>query len=157
MEREDTMKRAWTRSSRGAGSLARFSLIACGLFAVCACSGEEPPSEQQLPATERAQKAALEGQGDDKEEASDEAGRPSGRSGTGLVACDLYLETFEDSLRCPQIPEALRATTQRVVDETRSSWEHLIKTGGAEAEIERACEEATEGLREGAAAFGCTI
>src|SRR5690606_40047475 len=44
MEREDTMKRAWTRSSRGAGSLARFSLIACGLFAVCACSGEDRKS-----------------------------------------------------------------------------------------------------------------
>ena len=77
---------------------------------------------------------------------------------TGLAECDAYIAAVEKFVTCDTVPQASRDATKQGLDGMKAAWGD---TAGMPEEAKKAandsCKQATDALKQGASAMGCTM
>lgn len=99
-------------------------------------TGDQKPAENAKPA-------------DDK---------PAAAASTGLPECDAYAAAVESFVKCDKIPQAARDNAKQGLDAMKSAWTNMDGVpDDVKQQTNDMCKQAVEGLKQGAAAQGCTI
>ena len=76
-------------------------------------------------------------------------------TGPSIPACRDYVAAVEAYVECDRVPQASREATRNAMAQMRASWRPDLPED-ARAAAASACATATEAIRKGAAAVGCT-
>ena len=78
--------------------------------------------------------------------------------GTGLPACDAYIETMEKYLACDKIPQATRDAARQGIELMKQGWGDVESLpDSVKEQTNDACRDSVDALHQGARALGCKL
>ena len=137
-----------------------FPVLVAGLLIV-GCKKEMPAEDEPAAAPEAAAEADVKTEKENVAVESNpevQAGAAEAAESTGIAACDEYMKAFDKYMLCDAIPQATKDATKQGMVIMKTSWVTLTDApDDAKQTASDSCQQAMEGLKQGAKAMNCDI